>query len=127
MDEGRLAWGRGGRLGYSLLRDFFFQEEGSIDFCKTVAYLLGNMRGFQGGRRFWRGLKEGVIGEWGLAGSGALRPPSPDIPAPPPSVPGLWVCPGLCVRFVSLKMTILSLTWTELGTVISSPGAMRPT
>lgn len=75
MKEGWHGGGGRGRLGYPLLRDFFFQEEGSIDFCKRAAYLLGNMRGFQGGRRFWRGLKEGVIGEWGLAGSGARRPP----------------------------------------------------
>ena len=65
----------GGRSGVPLPERSIFSGERINCFCKRGTYLLGNMRSFQGGRRFWRGLREGVIGEWGLARSGALRSP----------------------------------------------------
>lgn len=50
--QGGGGTGGGGCLGYLLPRDFFSREEGLIGFCKTRFYLLGNMRVFQGGKRF---------------------------------------------------------------------------
>lgn len=70
--------------------------------------------------------ERGSLGNGGL-GNAAQSCPQPNIAAAPPlSIAGLWVYPAVR-QFFSLNMTILSLTWTELGTAISFPGAMPTT